>query len=122
MVLGKPNSITPKFRVWNNKSAKMWRIDKLLWDSNGRCHPIHNESYLIYSDDDVLMQFTGLLDVDDCQIYEGDIVKFTCCGSVHKVVYDPPRFKAGNHSLQGYGCKVIGNVFENSNILEAKIV
>ncbi len=122
LTLKEPNPITPKFRVWNNMSRRLWRVDKLLWDSKGRCQPVNGESFLMYSEKDILMQWTGLLDVNGCEIYEGDIVKFTGEGSVHKVVYDPPRFKAISHSLQGYECEVIGNIFENSNIWGEKIV
>lgn len=125
LTLGKQKSITPKFRVWNNKSAKMWPIDKMIWSDDDRCHPIDSatgESYLIYSDSDILMQSTGMVDVNGVEIFESDIVKFNCCGAVHKVIYDPPCFKTTSHSLQGYQCEIVVTIFENPDILEVKIV
>lgn len=107
-----------KFRVWNDKSAKMWPVDKMVWSNDGRCHPVGGESYLLYSDSDILMQSIGMADVNGVGIFENDIVKFACCGGTHRVIYEPPRFKTASHSLQGYECEVIGNVFENPDILE----
>jgi uncharacterized phage protein (TIGR01671 family) len=114
--------IAPKFRIWNNKSARIWPVDKIVWGDNGKCHPVSGESFLVYSDDDVLMQWTGLLDVDGTEIFVGDIVRFISFNAIEKVIYDPPRFKTASCSLQGYECKIIGNIFENPDLLEAQIV
>lgn len=111
-------SSIPKFRVWNSKSAKMWPVDKLIWDDRGQCHPVSGESFLVYSDRDVLMQWISLLDVDGVEIFEGDIVQFTHSKAIEKVICDSPCFKTPIRSPRGCDCKIIGNIFENSNILE----
>lgn len=100
----------------------MWDVDKLIWDDNGRCHPVNGENYLVYSSKDVLMQWTGLLDVNGTEIFEGDIVQFITSRTVEKVIYDSPCFKTNIRSLRGYECKVIGNIFENPSLLDVQIV
>ena len=106
-----------KFRAWNNKSGQIWPVDKMVWGDNGHCHPIREENYLIYSDDDKLMQSTGLHDVAGNEIFEGDLVQFTTFDAVDVVIYEPPAFKTRRQSLQGYECKVIGNIYENPELL-----
>ncbi len=64
-----------KFRVWNNKAGKMFSVDKMIWDFQGECLPLSQDSYLVYSPDDILMQFTGAKDEAGIDIYEGDIVR-----------------------------------------------
>lgn len=76
-----------------------------------------------------LMQFTGLLDKNGKEIYEGDVVKRKVGGSYTKemvahVVYDD-RFAmyflqtpAGGHEVTG-SLEVIGNVFENPELLKS---
>jgi len=71
-----------------------------------------------------LMQFIGLHDVNDKEVYEGDIVRMD--GFNHPVgiiTYQPPDYNlvsilTGNaHSLHGGELTIIGNIYENKELL-----
>lgn len=96
----------------------------------------------VSSNDYVLMQYTGLKDKDDKEIYEGDIVKVDFQGKkffynyVGEVEYSNGSFWCTKHN--GYGgekytlnglmnislaphtiLNVIGNIYENSELLKS---
>ena len=117
-----------KFRAWDKDKNKMfvngqlasWRLDIITANNNL-----------------VIMQFTGLLDKNGVEIYEGDIV-----------IGEPPRYVNKNIGVVSYyGCafhwegkksnrekwfdtitsdfekadiEVIGNIHQNPELLEAK--
>jgi len=81
-----------------------------------------------------LMQFTGLCDRNNTEIYEGDVLVDEY-GFVHVVQYFQPdcryitvvieAFKSGNwddsheyEDLVWVECKVIGNIYENPELLK----
>lgn len=78
----------------------------------------------------IFMQFTGLLDKNGKEIYEGDVVKIDFTGMKNgekkwsenfEVKWTGERYEAGNWSLFDH-CKytrveVIGNIYENPELL-----
>lgn len=75
--------------------------------------------------DFVLMQFTGLLDYDDKEIYEGDIVEYRYRESdiesrVGVVEWYRGEYRIDTHDVLGaiYPEKILGNIYENPELLK----
>jgi uncharacterized phage protein (TIGR01671 family) len=129
-----------KFRVWW-KYAKRWesnvvieRDGTLNMDDYGLCE-LSQEEY-------VVQQYTGLEDKNGKEIYEGDIVRVTWEDNnpygyspeewdeneeTIVVAYDAPSFNlkqrfgdGGQICIQNFQREVIGNIFENPELLGKK--
>ena len=115
-----------KFRAWDAIEAKMWcpiiRPDGRLMASN------RLGGYVTFDDpQDPLMQFTGLHDKNGNEIYEGDIVKWEpdWVKSFEKPKsveyrgsgFDPFQYDGGGEWDALY-CVVIGNIYENPELLK----
>lgn len=114
-----------KFRAWEQKHQFMvWNPTILLTDDR-RDDPVWKAG-LRYG---TLMQFTGLCDSEGKEIWENDIVHNPNYPSMHgQVKWDSKganfyvSWKDGGNSLM-FECRiilVIGNVFENPELLEVK--
>ena len=81
-----------------------------------------------YSANEILheLQYTGLKDKNLDEIYEGDIVELfdvTMRGFMYgenivgEVVFFDACFVVDRYDLRSYDCKVIGNIYENPELL-----
>lgn len=105
-----------RFRAWN-KLSKSMRPDAEL-----------QLSWLRENDDFVLMQFTGLLDRDGKEVYEGDLVDFAgikpleICWSEAGFVAPLLPYRKSNPTFltqEGFSefAEVIGNIYENPELI-----
>ncbi len=122
-----------KFRVWNRKKEEMLKPFHLLqyMDASER---YQQEMCDAYGEDVVLMQYTGLKDKNGVEIYEGDVVKYVVNphyefenGKRTGVVkFEDGRFTplpGHTHSddlsdFENDKFEVIGNIYENPNLLK----
>lgn len=132
--------MTPKFRAWHKELGRMMLIEIMYFfffdnelEELELNDPVMNDHISVYPDKIVLMQSTGLKDKNGKEIFEGDIVNYKgrkaiikWHGSYASFIY---RFvdELNKRSAEWYPlylaylkCEVIGNIYENPELLEAE--
>lgn len=123
-----------KFRAWHPEEKKMW-IDVGTDGCGGVILDTENMGLKPLKGESILMQYTGLKDKNDKEIYEGDILRKECCslddpaygcyGEEYEVLYDAPRTAAfilvseeqTLYLLGSLKYEVISNIYENPELI-----
>ncbi len=121
-----------KFRAWFKVSQQMFIVKELRFKRDTSIIVITNYTGGTYPNSYEIMQYTGLKDENDKEIYEGDIVKYRdesneCqVGVVKDYGYMKIYIEAiggddeGNQDIelhQDYMYEVIGNIYENPELI-----
>ncbi len=111
-----------KFRAWDEKL-------KMMMPEVDLSGPLQSYKWLGRTDLPI-MQFTGLLDKNGKEIYEGDIVKCRHIDVPAQVVYeialgyglrDTKNHWQGQLKTYAEDYEIIGNIYENPELLEDNI-
>ena len=130
-----------KFRAWIKEDKRM--IFSPCVDSNDLADKTMPSFWSIcednttYKDDVILMQFTGLLDKNGKEIFEGDIVRvtlerwpnkegfkqvgfveYTPCSFVLRTKDERTYLSTSQPKIRNKNLEVIGNIYSNPELLE----
>lgn len=117
-----------KFRAWDSQTKTIAPVVEILFDQYGGAD-VRTSALMGINSRSLgpasLMQFTGLKDKNGTEIYEGDVVRQG--KEVAAVKYDdvfpefvamaPLKNECSNNLLFG-DCEVIGNIYENPELLK----
>ena len=121
-----------KFAFWHNWKKEMWGVDSINWVYK----EVWNGGDGASLNDGVLLQYTGFVDKNGKEIYEGDIITvFDYCddGDIITTKASEVKFKNGSFGFKnditrdfysfsncnrpGTSFKIIGNKFENPELI-----
>ena len=126
----------PRFRAWLKKEQKMDNdVDHISWLEDELYCIGDGITYMVSAEDLVLMQSTGLKDKNDKEIFEGDIVRqvrtqptteneviigvVTMLEGAWLIMNDCEQLASDLWSETDEN-EIIGNIYENKDILEDK--
>lgn len=118
-----------KFRVWNTETNKMIiNVKKMGVFALQSIYSIDEFLVIPTNEKYPLMQYTGLKDKNGVEIYEGDIIKYDFNELNYRIEFLNAEFIARRfyENIENlyptefdYGkeCEVIGNIYENKELL-----
>ena len=115
-----------KFRAWDEEGKRWINLDECVITIDGQIHSTSGRNIHRNITDKVdVQQFTGLTDKNGKEIYEGDIVELNDRGVKRRSVvrFDIKDCDESCFHFRSYGwyvdeIKVIGNIYENPELLK----
>lgn len=135
-----------KFRAWNIEKKKIVPVNSLTWQywkNNDELMGINNIVQASYKIEDnfIIMQYIGRKDKNGKEIYEGDIIRvysmrgysFKSQGEIMTIIYEKKEAAFQIQNIKPYNengdklsafilsdmvCEVIGNIWENGDLLK----
>ncbi|MGG6822170.1 UNVERIFIED_CONTAM: hypothetical protein KB583_01190 [Streptococcus canis] len=121
----------PKFRVWDKEKQAMSTVEAIDY-VNDKIYPFYRKYVRRYIpfEEAVLMRSTGLKDKNGVEIFEGDVVKLKYTITSDFELFEVRQFRGGMWRidnrrrgsdlwLRNEDCEVIGNIYQNSDLLES---
>ncbi len=120
----------PKFRAWFEQGNKMLNVATIDFLEK----EVKSHANVMYRFDEIeLMQSTGLVDMYDKEIFEGDVLK-TYDGELAKVVWNKELAcweaeflseivdlsEVADVKSNRSDCEIVGNIYENLELLEVE--
>ena len=105
-----------KFRIWDSHNQTMVLTENIVCEGYFN---LENGFLKIgkFNEGLVIMQATGLKDINEQDIFEGDIVSFTQIGITDVIIYKAPVFSGKKSDLTNYHLEVIGNIYKNPELI-----
>lgn len=115
-----------KFRAWDRKNEKMINVARIDISDGSLREFLFEGEFLDYLNNEILMQYVGLKDKNNIEIYEGDIVDISN-GEIfivdwHKYNQEFTFSKNGHYYPKTYrgatrdDWEVVGNIYENKEL------
>ena len=122
-----------KFRAWVKDRKAIFEVVLINYVTKKVTYLLERVGHLLNVRNDKfndieLMQYTGLKDKNEKEIYEGDILFESFGERYYKVVFENGSFRAefeGDFEEHSFdlidvvvqGCKIVGNIYENPELL-----
>ena len=123
-----------KFRAWVKDRKAIFEVILIDYVSKKITYLLERVGHLLNIrhdkfNDVELMQYSGLTDMMEKEIYEGDVLFESFGERYYKVVFENGSFRAEfegdfeEHSFDlidvvAQGCKIVGNIYENPELIE----
>lgn len=116
-----------KFRIWDIENKEMLKVQELDFEPTfyGGRIAIRPDQYndYFYTEDMILMQYTGLHDKNEKEIYEGDIVKYE--NMTGKIMFFNGSFIMSNFEeteewelgVINEELEIMGNIYDNPELI-----
>ncbi len=102
-----------KFRYWNTITKVMVKKPEIPFKEGWTIEQLFSERGWVW------MQFTGLLDCNGKEIYEGDIVKYSDNGEEYEMTVKwEEAFLHFDFPIGAIDTEIIGNIHENKDLIK----